>query len=95
MGRFLCFAVGVVLMQTPASAQPAGVDTPPVDTLGAPFFENDVIGVGVAMDISLLVTTFVASWGVVDGVDLSVAVPVVHTSVQGSSVATMAALLVA
>jgi len=36
MGRFLCFAVGVVLMQTPASAQPAGVDTPPVDTPSTP-----------------------------------------------------------
>jgi hypothetical protein len=64
-------------------------DTPPVDTLGAPFFENDVIGVGVAMDVNLLVTTFVASFGPVDGVDLSVAVPVVHTSVQGSSIATI------
>jgi hypothetical protein len=64
-------------------------DTPPLDTLGSPFFENDVIGVGVAMDVSLLVTTFVASYGLVDGVDLSVAVPVVHTGVQGSSVATI------
>jgi len=39
--------------------------------------------VRVAMNISLIVTTFVASYGVVDGVDLSVAVPLVHTSVQG------------
>ena len=64
-------------------------DTPPLDTLGSPFFENDVIGVRVAMDISLIVTTFVASYGIVDGIDLSVAVPVVHASVQGSSVATI------
>ena len=64
-------------------------DTPPLDTLGSPFFENDVIGVRVAMNISLIVTTFVASYGVVDGVDLSVAVPLVHTSVQGTSVATI------
>jgi len=64
-------------------------DTPPVDSLGSPFFENDVIGVRVAMNVSLLVTTFVASYGLVDGVDLSVAVPVVHTSVQGTSVATI------
>ena len=64
-------------------------DTPPLDTLGSPFFENDVIGVRVAMNVSLIVTTFVASYGVVDGVDLSVAVPLVHTSVQGTSVATI------
>lgn len=64
-------------------------DTPPLDTLGSPFFENDVIGVRVAMSINLMVTTFVASYGVVDGVDLSVAVPLVHTSVQGTSVATI------
>ena len=64
-------------------------DTPPVDSLGSPFFENDVIGVRVAMNVSLMVTTFVASYGLVDGVDLSVAVPLVHTSVQGTSVATI------
>lgn len=64
-------------------------DTPPLDTLGSPFFENDVIGVRVAMNVNLIVTTLVASWGVVDGVDLSVAVPVVHTAVQGTSVATI------
>lgn len=64
-------------------------DTPPLDTLGSPFFENDVIGVRVAMNVNLIVTTFVASYGLVDGVDLSVAVPVVHASVQGTSVATI------
>ena len=64
-------------------------DTPPVDSLGAPFFENDVIAVRVAMNVSLIVTTFVASYGLVDGVDFSVAVPIVHTSVQGTSVATI------
>ena len=64
-------------------------DTPPLDTLGAPFFENDVIAVRVAMNVSLIVTTVVASYGLVDGVDLSIAVPIVHTSVQGTSVATI------
>ena len=64
-------------------------DTPPLDTLGRPFFENDVIAVRVAMNVNLVVTTFVASYGVVDGVDVSVAVPIVHTSVQGTSVATI------
>lgn len=64
-------------------------DTPPLDSLGSPFFENDVIAVRVAMNVNLVVTTFVASYGVVDGVDVSVAVPIVHTSVQGTSVATI------
>lgn len=64
-------------------------DTPPLDTLGIPFFENDAIDVRIAMNVSLIVTTFVASYGLVDGVDLSVAVPVVHASVQGTSVATI------
>src|SRR4051812_7142666 len=64
-------------------------DTPPLDTLGSPFFENDVVGVRVAMDVSLIVTSFVASYGIVDGIDLSVAVPLVHASVRGSSEATI------
>jgi hypothetical protein len=62
-------------------------DTDPVDTLGSPAFENEVIGVQVAMDVTLLVTTAFASWGIVDGVDIGVAVPLVHTSLTGSSVA--------
>jgi hypothetical protein len=64
-------------------------DVPPLDTLGSPGYENDVIGVRVAMNVNLIVTTFVASYGLVDGVDFSVAVPVVHASVQGTSVATI------
>ncbi|HEV8398372.1 MAG TPA: hypothetical protein VGQ18_00900 [Gemmatimonadales bacterium] len=64
-------------------------DVPPLDTLGSPGYENDVIGVRVAMNVNLIVTTFVASYGLVDGVDVSVAVPVVHASVQGTSVATI------
>ncbi len=62
---------------------------PPVDTLGSPGFENDVVRVQVAMNINLLVNSFVMSYGLVDGVDLSVAVPIVHLSIQGTSVATI------
>src|SRR5207237_9816305 len=61
-------------------------DTPPAG-LGSPIFENDIVAVHVSLDVSLIVTSFVMSYGLVDGVDLSVDVPVVHTSVQGSSVA--------
>jgi hypothetical protein len=59
----------------------------PTDTMGSPEFENDVIRVDVAMNINLLVNTWVLSYGLVDGVDVSVAVPVVHLSMQGTSVA--------
>lgn len=62
-------------------------DTDPADTLGSPVFENETIAVQVAMDVDLLVTTAFASWGIVDGVDVGVAVPLVHTSLRGSSVA--------
>lgn len=55
--------------------------------LGDPDFENDIIQVNVAMSVDLLVTSMFASWGVVDGVDLSFSVPFVHTSVKGQSVA--------
>src|SRR5207244_1934683 len=61
-------------------------DTPPAG-LGSPIFENDIVAVHVSLDVSLIVTSFAMSYGLVDGVDLSVDVPVVHTSVQGSSVA--------
>lgn len=62
-------------------------DVAPGDTLGSPEFENDLIQVRVGMNVDLLVSTVFASWGLVDGVDLGVAVPFVHTSVSGQSVA--------
>lgn len=62
-------------------------DVAPADSLGDPGFENDLIQVQVAMDVNLLVTTAFASWGIVDGVDIGVAVPLVHTSLNGSSTA--------
>jgi hypothetical protein len=61
----------------------------PTDTMGSPSFENDVVQVQVAMDVNLLVSTMVMSYGLVDGIDVTVAVPVVRTSIQGTSVATI------
>jgi hypothetical protein len=60
---------------------------PPTDTLGSPDFENDLVQVHVGLDVDLLVSTVFASWGIVDGVDIGVAVPFVHTSVRGQSIA--------
>lgn len=62
-------------------------NVPPTDVLGSPDFENDLIQVAVSMNIDLLITTMFASWGIVDGLDIGVAVPFVHTSVAGESVA--------
>lgn len=55
--------------------------------LGDPFLENDVLEIRLALDVNLLVTTLFATYGLTDDVDLGIAVPVVHTSLQGRSVA--------
>lgn len=62
-------------------------DRPPLGVIGDPSFENDVIQVNVAMDVSLLIAAFSASYGLVDGIDLGVTIPFVRTSVSGQSVA--------
>jgi hypothetical protein len=59
----------------------------PVDTLGAPPFENDEIDVKVHMNVSVLVGSLSLSYGVADGVDLGVTVPLVRTAVSGQSTA--------
>jgi hypothetical protein len=62
-------------------------DRPPVGVLGDPALENDYIEVRMALDMSLRVATFQASYGLADGLDVGVAVPLVHTSLQGRSTA--------
>ncbi len=64
--------------------QPPG--TPP-NNLGDQPFELDVIDVNVAMDVSLMVASFSATYGIVDGMDLGVTVPFVRTAVSGQSLA--------
>lgn len=56
-----------------------------IDTLGLPSFEHDYIGVKVGMDVSLLVTSFSLTYGLVDGVDVGVTVPFVRVGVHGNS----------
>ncbi len=60
---------------------------PTTGDLGSPNYENDVIRVQVAMNVSLLVASFGLTYGVVDGVDVGVTVPFVRTSMNGTSVA--------
>src|ERR1043166_4839530 len=53
--------------------------------LGDPEKENDILQVRLQMYVHLLVSTFFATWGVSDRFDVSVAVPLVHTSLEGRS----------
>ena len=67
-------------------------DTPNIlgqDTLGLPLFENDVINLRVAMEVSLLVATASLNYGLVDGIDVGVTVPFVRVAIQGTSNATV------
>ena len=55
--------------------------------LGDPEKENDIIQLRLQLNVNLLVSTLFATYGLSDDVDLSLAVPLVHTSLQGRSVA--------
>ncbi|HYA50742.1 MAG TPA: hypothetical protein VEG33_06185 [Streptosporangiaceae bacterium] len=61
-------------------------DTPPIGQLGNPSFENDVINVQMSLYIDQVVSSFFLTYGLLDKVDLSVAVPLVHSSVEGGSI---------
>ncbi len=62
-------------------------DVPGTPGYGNPIFENDVIQVRMSLFVNLDVYQFFATYGLLDRVDLSVAVPLVHTSIEGRSVA--------
>ena len=59
-------------------------DVPPAG-LGQPLRENDVLQVHLDLNVNLTVTTFFATYGLTDRLDVSIAVPLVHTSLQGRS----------
>jgi hypothetical protein len=59
-------------------------DVPPAG-LGQPLRENDVLQVTLDLNVNLLVTTFFATWGATDKLDIGLAVPVVHTGLTGRS----------
>lgn len=54
--------------------------------LGDPLFENDVISVKTSLDLNLLATSAFFTYGLLDNVDISVAVPFVYTTLRGNSV---------
>ncbi|HEV8599615.1 MAG TPA: transporter [Gemmatimonadales bacterium] len=55
--------------------------------LGDPEKENDVLQVQLQLYLDLLVSTLFATYGLDDQTDVSVAIPLVHTSMQGRSAA--------
>lgn len=59
-------------------------DTDPAG-LGEPAFENDVISARVGLDLNLIATTAFLTYGLLDRIDLSVAVPYVYTTMRGGS----------
>lgn len=53
--------------------------------LGDPNFENDLVQLQLALDVNIRVASLFATWGILDFVDLGVAIPFVRTSVRGAS----------
>jgi hypothetical protein len=69
------------------------VDSPACDSIegrdcapyGIPRLENDVIALRLALDIDMTVTSLYISYGLLDRVDIGVALPIVSTSLLGTS----------
>ncbi len=53
--------------------------------LGVPLLENETIDLSLALDVRLTVTSFLLSYGLTDRIDLGVVLPIVSTSLQGTS----------
>lgn len=68
---------GVILNFSHEDVEPAG--------LGQPIRENDILQVKLDLDVNLLVTTFFATWGISDAIDIGVAVPIVRAGLTGRS----------
>jgi hypothetical protein len=55
--------------------------------LGVPTLENETIDLSLALDVRLTVTAFLLTYGVSDRIDVGVVLPVVTTSLEGSTTA--------
>ncbi len=64
-------------------------DTPPTPLLGQPEFENDIFEVRPTLDVNVLVASVFLTYGLLDRVDVGVAVPLVNTSLTGRSLASL------
>jgi hypothetical protein len=73
----------------------ANVDFPGCDSiaggdctlLGVPSLENETISLNLALDVRLTVTSFLLTYGVTDRIDVGVVLPLVSTSIEGSTLA--------
>lgn len=55
--------------------------------LGDVTFENDVINVRMSLNVTLLQSSFFVNYGLFNGLDLSIALPVIYAHMEGSSTA--------
>ena len=53
--------------------------------LGTPLLENETISLHLDMNVNMTITSFLASYGITDRVDLGFVVPIVHTTLNGQS----------
>lgn len=53
--------------------------------LGDPILENDIVSTQLSLNVTQQVAAVFATWGVLDFIDLGVAVPLVRTSITGTS----------
>ncbi len=63
------------------------LDTPPAPPLGTPAFENDIFEVRPNVNVSVTVASLFVTYGLLDRIDVSVAVPFARTAVSGFSIA--------
>lgn len=88
---------GVPLDAVPLVFTHANVDFPSCDAIfdgdcsryGVPTFENEVIDFTLGLDVNVDVTAFALTYGVNDRIDLGVVLPLVRTSLRGTSTATI------
>jgi hypothetical protein len=88
---------GVPLDGVPLTFTHENVDFPNCDAIfggdctlyGVPDFENEVIAFDLGLDVSVDVTAFALTYGINDRIDLGVVLPVVKTSLRGTSTATI------
>jgi hypothetical protein len=55
--------------------------------LGVPTLENETINLNLGLEVKLSVTAFLLTYGITDRIDVGVALPVVSTSLRGTSTA--------
>lgn len=88
---------GVPLDAVPLVFTHSNVDFPNCDAIfggdcgvyGIPQFENEVIDFNLSLGVSVDVTAFALTYGISDRIDLGVVLPVVKTSLRGTSTATI------